>query len=100
MPRTINAPLTMAISTIRRFTDDDASALDASAQRFTQRHGISIEIEECTPTVREALEFAIWSRKDQRLKRLWQGCMCRALGVGVDASITVAHGFIGYRVHT
>ena len=92
----------MALSIIRKFTDDDAERLDASAQRFASRHGLKLDLDGQSP--REAVAFELWSCDTgtcphiKDLQRYWQDCFCRALGVKVDASITVAHGYVGYSV--
>lgn len=90
----------MAISVIRSFTENDATRLDAAAQRFAARHKLTLDVEE-GETQTEALDAYLWSRDTGTyprildLKRLWQACRCRALGVPVAADIAVAHGYVG-----
>ena len=90
----------MAISVIRSFTEDDASRLDAAAQRFASRHSLPVDADE-HGSIREALDACLWSRdtgtspRVKDLMRLWQACRCRALGVSVAADVTVAHGYVG-----
>ena len=96
----------MVISTIRRFTTDDDAALSAAALRFAERHfangadGLDLGIDD-RPW--QALQHELWARSEswsdtKHLRRLWQACRCRALGVPVRADITVNHGYVGYRV--
>ena len=94
----------MAISTIRRFTTDDDAALNKAAVRFAHRHfpgkGLGCNMQE-QPW--QNLDFELWARGEnwsdtKHLRRLWQACRCRALGVPVRADITVNHGYVGYRV--
>lgn len=90
-----------SLSIIRPFTEDDAIRLDAAAQRFAARHRLTLDVEEGEARA-EALDVYLWSRdtgtnpRIPYLKRLWQACRCRALGVKVDASITTGYGYIGY----
>jgi hypothetical protein len=90
----------MAISIIRQFTDTDADRLNATALRFAARHGIDLQLDnENQP--RTALDHWLWScdtgtwPRITQLKRLWQACLCRALGVPVAADVTVAYGYVG-----
>jgi hypothetical protein len=95
--------MTGAISTIRQFTSDDDAALTKAALSFADRHfsnGLTLDIDD-RPW--QALDAELWSRPDtcsdtKRLRRLWQACRCRALGLPVSADITVAYGCIGRRV--
>jgi hypothetical protein len=92
----------MSLSVIRPFTAEDRERLDASAQRFADRHCIKLDLDDLGPA--EALyQHLSWDQggpscNRRELKRLWQGCRCRALKVKVDASITVGHGYVGYSV--
>ena len=103
--------MTNAIGIIRPFTTDDDAALTASALRFAERHfangadDLNLGIDD-RPW--QALESELSSRPDhpwgkysdtKQLRRLWQACMCRALRVPVSADITVAYGYVGYRVN-
>lgn len=94
-----------SLGVIRSFTSEDESRLDASAQRFTQRHGLSLnrsDVEDMGPA--GALDQYLWCNdtgtwpRIKELKRLWQACRCRALKVEVSASITVGYGYVGYSV--
>lgn len=92
-----------ALAIIRPFTDDDDAALSTSALRFGERHffnGLTLGMDD-RPW--QALEAELWSRGDNcsdtsHLKRLWQACKCRALGMNVSADITVSYGYVGRRV--
>ena len=94
--------MTNALSIIRPFAAEDDSALSDSARRFVDRHCLRLdESMEVRPW--EALDYELWSRGDNcsdtaYLKRLWQACRCRALGVPVAADIAVAYGHVGRRV--
>jgi hypothetical protein len=90
----------MALSVIRRFDDTDAERLNAAALRFAARHRLSIDLEEHA-NAWQALDGCLWCGDTGTyprildLKRLWQACRCRALGVPVAADIAVAHGYVG-----
>jgi hypothetical protein len=97
----------MTVAAIRQFTADDDASLTASALRFAERHfangadGLNLDIED-RPW--RALQYELWARPTtwsdtKQLRRLWQACLCRALRVPVSADITVAHGYVGYRVN-
>ena len=89
----------MSLSVIRQFTTEDQKRLDASALRFADRHGISLDLEDLGPA--EALDMHVSWAKSQGITEwqpLWQACRCRALRVKVDASITVGRGYVGYSV--
>ncbi len=92
--------MTNAIGTIRPFTQEDQEALNDSAIRFAKRHGLTLGTYDQSSI---ELDMYLESRSDNwsdtsSLRRLWQACRCRALGVAVAADVTVAHGYIGYRV--
>lgn len=93
----------MALSTIRKFTEEDSNRLNASAVRFVNRHGIMLNAD-CDFSKWEALEYILWTEFGNNrsnglyISRLWQACKCRALNVNVSASVTVAYGYIGYSV--
>lgn len=90
----------MALSVIRRFDDTDAERLNAAAQRFAARHKLTLDVVEGESHA-DALDIYIWSRDTGtyphilNLRRLWQACRCRALGVPVAADIEVAYGYVG-----
>ena len=91
----------MALSIIRRFNENDAARLDASAQRFASRHGLTLD--PCDGSPREALGAYLWHSDTGTcphgdLQRLWQACRCRALGVKPAADIAVSHGHVGHWV--
>jgi hypothetical protein len=92
----------MALATIRRFTDHDAEKLDASAQRFANRHGLTLDLDGLS--ARDALAQELWFQdagtcpRIKELQRLWQACRCRALGVAVAADIEIAYGYVGHSV--
>ena len=92
----------MALATIRTFTDQDAERLDASAQRFAGRHGLPLDLDDQPP--HRALTYELWARdtgtcpRIKELRRLWQACRCRALGLAVSADVEVAYGYVGYSV--
>ena len=92
----------MPLSIIRKFTAEDRERLNASAWRFADRHGITLDIEDLGPA--EALDQHLWfydtgtQQLIKELKRLWQACRCRALREKVDVSIAVGYGYVGYSV--
>lgn len=91
-----------ALSIIRPFAAEDDAALSDSARRFADRHCLHLD-ESMEDRPWEALDHELWSRGDNcsdsaYLKRLWQACRCRALGVPVAADIAVAYGYVGRRV--
>ncbi len=90
----------MTIGKIRRFTDEDRAALNESAARFAERHGFQLGTDgEPWTELDVYLSYGSDNRSDTgSLRRLWQACRCRALGLPVSADITVAYGYVGYRV--
>jgi hypothetical protein len=95
----------MPLSIVRKFTAEDREHLDASAWRFADRHGITLDLEDLKDLgPAEAPDQHLWfydtgtQPRIKKLKRLWQACRCRALGVKVDASIAVGFGYVGYLV--
>lgn len=89
----------MAISTIRRATDDDFSAVRAAAVRFCDRHGLGFDDE---AGAEAAIEYEIESGGHQggprpRIRKLWTAVYCRSLGVPTDVRTTIAYGHIGLR---
>ena len=93
----------MALSVIRQLTSLDQKRLNDSAERFANRHGINLQdpyLQHETSSVK-CLEFFIWSTYPEqgiKLKKLWQACRCRALGVEVSSKIQIAYGYVGYSV--
>jgi len=85
----------MGISVIRKYDADDKSAVEKSALRFAKRHDYVLEAE---GDVLSQLEAELHFSDDQRIRRLWQMILCRALGMTYDARITIAYGHIGYSV--
>lgn len=92
---------------LRKFTADDADRLDASALRFAKRHGINIDIEHTEYTTEDGMGYLYpppspWYQVQHEveynahLRRLWQGCFCRALGYKPSMEITIGWGNIGY----
>lgn len=95
--------MTNPLSIIRPLTADDAAALDASALRFAARHCLSIDTSYSNSPA-EALDAHLWAHdcsgwtRLPELRRLWQACRCRALGVPVSATIAVSYGYIGHKL--
>lgn len=92
----------MTLSVIRQFTRLDHERLNDSAERFANRHGINLQhlrIMYEKSSV-ELLEFSMLSTSEEnkRLRKLWQACRCRALGVKVSSKIQIAYGYVGYSV--
>ena len=88
----------MALSIIRKLTDNDKTRVEAAANRFCARHNISVS--ECE-TALEAIDYYIANRfpDDRRYYfTLWQRCFCRALRVDYDSRVTTGWGNIGYCV--
>jgi hypothetical protein len=92
----------MPLAAIRRFTAEDQERLDASAQRFADRHCIQLDLDDLGPA--EALDQYLWScdtgtwPRIKELKQLWQACRCRALRVEAAADIQVGYGYVGRSV--
>ena len=89
----------MSLSVIRPFTAEDKERLNASAQRFADRHGIQLDLDDLGPA--DALDMHMsWVESQERsnLPQLWQACRCRALRVNVAADIDVGYGYIGHSV--
>jgi hypothetical protein len=94
--------MTSALSIIRPFAAEDEAALNDSARRFAERHCLKGLDWGLMDRPWESLDAELWSRGDNcsdtaHLKRLWQACRCRALGVPVAADIAVAYGYVGRR---
>ena len=90
----------MALSTIRRFTDDDAAALNTAAARFAARHSILLDSSTHHDFWRALDAELNWQARDgePKLFRLWQRVVCRALRVPQDVRTTVAYGHVGVTV--
>lgn len=89
----------MAISTIRRYEDEDKARVKAAAGRFAKRHGISFDDE--YDSAESAIEHWIYDShpEDKAYRRkLWTACYCRALRVPNDARTTTGYGYIGVTV--
>lgn len=92
----------MTISTIRRATDEDYAAIERAAQKFALRHGITRNYDGESWEI--AVEFAADPGFDpydflaRKLRRLWIGCYCRALGHRRDHRLTIGSGYVGIRV--
>jgi|688.fasta_scaffold62441_2 hypothetical protein len=89
----------MTFSPLRYLTISDAQALDSAAERFCERHGISLHLGfsvEERPYL--ALDLYLFFHHDKALKRLWQACFCRALKVKPAANVCLAHGYVGHTV--
>lgn len=90
----------MTISTIRRATDDDLAAVEASAERFCARHGITAyegkTFEECVELAIDT--FDPYDFKARKLRQLWIACYCRALGQPRDHRLTIGWGHVGLRI--
>lgn len=82
----------MSISPIRRFTDEDATAVESAAVRFAKRHGLKIYDDQ---TAVDQIDYYLLD--DRRLARLWTGCYCRALGVPRSERVTTGWGYVGMR---
>lgn len=71
----------MAISVVRKFTQDDAEKIRKAAEKFCARHGISFG--EHLPA-EDAIDFAIEDAdpgRAARIRKLWRTVYCRALGM-------------------
>jgi len=91
----------MTISTIRRYTADDAARVNAAALRFCQRHAITAS--SVGQSAEDSIddEIDLQRQMDGRAPKLaaqWQRVYCRALGVPYDRRITVGYGYIGLSV--
>lgn len=96
----------MAWAPIREATDEDMAAVEAAAERFIERHRIKADWGNsphlgALDNPWEALESAI-DRLDPRfgwagyMRRLWRGCMRRALGE--PRAHGIAYGYVGRSV--
>jgi hypothetical protein len=88
---------------IREFTENDKNALNESAKRFACRQGIKLQGPSYDLEPYDYLEMSIsheswYGARVKLLRKAWQACKCRALKVSVSARVTVAHGYIGYRI--
>jgi hypothetical protein len=100
MPSTRIDTMTNALMIVRPFTAEDTDALNASAVRFCERHSILDTYSRRHIATWQALDSELWvaSRSDAaRLRRMWQACFCRALGMPVAADVAVAYGYVGRR---
>lgn len=91
----------MTISVIRRYTDEDAIAIEKVADRFCKRHAIENDPEFIGEVNIESHIYAVSQSDPQegsRLARLWQRCYCRAFDLPYDSRLTVFAGHIGYRI--
>ena len=89
----------MAISVIRKMTEADTLAVQTSAMRFCDRHGLTYDSPE------DALSAIAYEADPQspgcdqnRIRSLWTRCLCRSLKVPVDHRVTIAYGYIGLRI--
>ena len=91
----------MTISTIRRVTDEDKVSVVRAAERFIARHSIALSYE--GQAAEEAIECEIAMATEAggakpRIARLWQQCLCRALGQRYDSRLTIAYGHVGLSI--
>lgn len=85
----------MTISIIRKYEDEDKARVQAAAESFCKRHGISFD-EFCGAEI--SIDYALSDSYDSAyLRKLWTACYCRALRVPTDSRITTGYGYIGYR---
>ena len=83
---------------VRKFQDDDKELVEKSAQKFAKRHNIKIvEHETAWNAVEEHVNW-LEHNGDGYLRRLWEKCFARA--VGVTGATGVAWGNIGYDVES
>jgi hypothetical protein len=97
----------MAISTIRRFTDEDAARVEATAKRFAARWSIkpNMEYDHDGNPVEEyvnAVESEVYQAEmnvygNKPMVRAWRRCFARALGEQPSATLTVGYGYVGHR---
>lgn len=83
----------MAISTLRKVTDDDVTRLEKAANRFAKRWQIKIGDDE---TALEAVGFESQYDPHGRLAAAWRKCFARALRVAPSVSLTIAYGYVGH----
>jgi hypothetical protein len=85
----------MSISTIRRYTEEDQTRVQAAAIRFCERHGLGYDADSAAEL---SIDHALYDHHDRaRLLKLWTACYCRALQVPCDVRITTGYGYIGRR---
>lgn len=84
----------MAWSIIREATEEDNNRLDATARRFVERHHIDVSAERDIYGYYLAISGA--GEEDSYLRKLWIGCVHRALRH--DNAEGIAYGKVGYSV--
>ncbi|EMR0512918.1 hypothetical protein RY963_000922 [Stenotrophomonas maltophilia] len=86
----------MTISVIRPFSNEDAVAVEKAAARFCARHGIEQNANYSDAFLNVLVH--LFDTSDTRLRHLWQGCFCRAVGLPYDRRLTVAYGHLGFYI--
>lgn len=91
----------MAISTIRKYTNEDNSRLNAAARRFISRHRLDSHLE--SGEWEELDSLLSYAHKDLRhaaygLLLPWKRIMCRALREPYSRDIVVGYGYVGHYV--
>lgn len=89
----------MALSTIRKSTDEDFARLEKSAVRFITKHfGEKYVDDSANASMVETLISSAdyWEKSD--LSRKWDACMCRAFKVSYDKNISYGYGCIGVAI--
>lgn len=92
----------MAISVIRKATQEDIKRLNSAAFRFAKRHSIPLDDWPGGPAPYEDLTYTLDycglpGHDYAHLRHLWQACLCRALALKPSTDITISYGHIGYQ---
>ena len=83
----------MGWNTIRRATDADKKALEAAARKFCERHAIRCN-EFDQPEMTIDCEIDCNPDNGAYLKKLWRGCVRRALNE--PQADGIAYDYVGY----
>lgn len=92
----------MAISTIRKFTTEDAQRIESAAKRFCLARGISknevVRGDRLCDDYTSAVDEHIWCcRPGDPDIRAWRKAFARALRMTPSADLTVGYGYVGIR---
>lgn len=87
----------MAISTIRKLTDDDEARIEAAAARYCIKRNIDHCEEPWTLAVDHYLG-TIHPSDESTERYSWQKAFCRALREPYDKNLTTGYGYVGVYV--
>jgi hypothetical protein len=91
----------MAISTFRKFTEEDRNRLEIVAKRFASRWSIP-HFDENEGAYDQVVSFVGEESRDRdgnkNMVRAWRRCFARALGEKECAQLTIGYGYVGHYV--